>query len=302
MVDSDSDAWMEPDHDADDMGMRHFRRGGRVMRWYAGGGEVKPLGGASPTGSGDATSSGPDYSSHPSDPWQDQGFSTWAAGRKFDPHGTGAGSLASAYDEYLHSPQGVAAYSAGGAHGRFDPNDPYAAFTGDTRSDWAGMLNSFLGQAGNAGAFDPNGSAAITAGLRRSALSDANALGQRTRNQANLLGLDPGAAASYAMESDINGQGHVQDVLANADLQQKLSAQDFARNIYNGYLGSNYGFQGQRLQRQLMPKQNSWGRIAGSVVGTGLGALFGPGGAAAGNQIGGQLGGGFDAPYDEQYA
>jgi hypothetical protein len=96
-------------------------------------------------------------------------------------------------------------------------------------------LWKMLQQFGNFGSFSPEGSAGVMQAVQREALGNADALRQRSRLNADVSGLDAGQRGSYAMQSDLNTQGDVANILSNAQREQLLGQQQFGQNMYGKF-------------------------------------------------------------------
>ena len=60
------------------------------------------------------------------------------------------------------------------------------------------------------------------------------------------LGVDPSTASSYALQSDLNTQGGVADIMSNASLGVKNRQEDFARNLLTTFLGGAFQPEAQK--------------------------------------------------------
>src|SRR3990167_6319870 len=90
------------------------------------------------------------------------------------------------------------------------------------------------------GSFSPGGSKALMDLTRSSALGDAEALRGRNQLIGRNLGVDPSTASSYALQSDLNTQGGVADIMSNASLGVQNRQEDFARNLLTTFLGGAF--------------------------------------------------------------
>ena len=200
--------------------------------------------------------------------------------------GTGAGSLAGAYDGYLHSPSGTAAYSSGGA-GALGQNQ-WSPYANDQRGDMNGALNRMFGAAGQAGVFDPNGSSALTNQLRQHAMMDAGAQESGLVNQARMqFGDDPQMAGYAALQGRMAGQHNTAQALADASTKSAFQNQGFLQNLASGTMGNSQQAQQQQwMNNHQQSTSPSLGSTLGSIAGTGVGAfLGGPGGASLGASL-----------------
>lgn len=168
----------------------------------------------------------------------------------------------------------------------FDPNDPWAAFAGDTRNDFYGVLNRILAAAGGAGSFDPMGSQALIDMLEGKGVRDAGAFEAAARNDMAALGYDDPALAAFAgMQARRGAQGQLSDSLMDARIQQATSAQDFTRQALMAQLQaalSQYlNSQQAELQRYNESKRGGgggWADLLGGAAGTAAGRWLSPGG------------------------
>lgn len=133
--------------------------------------------------------------------------------------------------------------------GSWDPNDPNSA----PDSPWANGDNGFLqnlitilGRFNATGAFTPNGSSAVMDAVRGNAADNAQALLSRNRLTSQALGVDPATAASYALQSDLRGQGGAADAVNDAALKQLLGQQEFGQDMLSTYLRGVFGMKGQQ--------------------------------------------------------
>lgn len=124
------------------------------------------------------------------------------------------------------------------------PITPGSTNPGD---EWMNRILQMLRGYGQSGAFDPGGSPTLMAALRGEATSNADALRRRAAMNADVLGLDAGQRGSYAMQTDLNTQGGVANVLNDATLKQLLGQQQFGQNM----LGNMTNAQAQAWLAQL---------------------------------------------------
>ena len=110
-------------------------------------------------------------------------------------------------------------------------NDPFAPGSQNPGDEWNARIQEMLKQFGGFGSFSPEGSKGVMEAVGREATSNADALRRRAATQADLSGLDPGQRASYAMQTDLNTQGDVANILSNAQREQLLGQQQFGQNM-----------------------------------------------------------------------
>ena len=91
----------------------------------------------------------------------------------------------------------------------FDPRNPYAVMSGSYDPTTRGVGMRQLGAFGEAGYWDPNGNQALMNSVRNEALYNARASQQGAGLRAQLAGMDPGAASSYALEAGLRGSSDV---------------------------------------------------------------------------------------------
>jgi hypothetical protein len=118
----------------------------------------------------------------------------------------------------------------------YDPRNPWGAHTGNTNPQWYGDVNRMLGQAGQAGYFDPRGNQALINAQLEAAQGTKDALVRRQMTQANLSGLDP-AQAAIAKQQALRDTGRgVQEIGAKVR-GDALAAQDaFMKQLFaNAY-------------------------------------------------------------------
>lgn len=104
-------------------------------------------------------------------------------------------------------------------------------------SGFFGTLNDILRNYLGSGAFSDKVNPAIMEGVRRNALSDAEANRQHAALMAQSLGADPATAASYALRSDLQSQGGVAKSLADASLGELTHQRDYGQNLLMALLG-----------------------------------------------------------------
>ena len=111
-------------------------------------------------------------------------------------------------------------------------------------SGFGGTLNDILRNFLGSGAFSDKVNPAVMEGVRRNALSDAEASRSRNALMAQALGADPASSASYALQSDLNSQGGVAKSLADASLGELTHQRDYGQQLLMALLG------GQGTQNQ----------------------------------------------------
>lgn len=110
-------------------------------------------------------------------------------------------------------------------------NDPFAPGSQNPGDEMMQRIWKMLQGYGDFGAFSPEGSKGLMDAIRGEATQNADALRRRAATQADLSGLDPGQAAAYKMQTDLNTQGDVAKTLNGAVLQQLLGQQQFGQNM-----------------------------------------------------------------------
>lgn len=144
----------------------------------------------------------------------------------------------------------------------------------NTDPGWAGTFWRTLAPFGQGGAFGPMGNPAITEEIMRQTGLLGQGAAARARNQAQLSGLDPAAAASYGLQASLQGQRDTANAGASALLPQLMGGQDWARSILGAYLGANtQAGATDSINRYRMDAQNQGGSGFGGVL-SGLGGQF----------------------------
>lgn len=117
--------------------------------------------------------------------------------------------------------------------------DPLAPGSQNPGDEWMARISQMLRDAGQFGAFSPQGSAGLLDAVRSEAMGNADALRRRSATNASLLGLDPGQRGAYAMQSDLNTQGGVANALNSAVREQLLGQQQFQQNMLGKFADAN---------------------------------------------------------------
>lgn len=131
-----------------------------------------------------------------------------------------------------------------------------------------------LGQAGEAGLFNPLGSPRLRALRRRQYAANANAMRGRTSSYGRLLGLDPMAQRQALVDSDIGANQSLAGGLNQAEFDESNENRGFFRDLYRGELD----FQRQReLQRQAerAAARGGMGQVVGGLAGRAFGFIPG---------------------------
>jgi hypothetical protein len=186
--------------------------------------------------------------------------------------------------------------------GAVTSQDPWSWLGQDQSGTAAGQFHRMMGGAGQAGVFDPMGSTPLVNMLQgiyqgQSAGQQRGALEQARNNM-----VDPSSYGYASLMSQLGGQGHMADALANARYQSAQQNQDWLRNNVGGsflnqlggYLGKNMDLAMQeklQSEQQHMKANQGLGGMLGGLAGSALGALI-PGGGAIGSAMGGLFGGG----------
>jgi len=136
---------------------------------------------------------------------------------------------------------GGAPAGSGGASQWQDPWGPELFTPGSQNpgDEWMARISQMLRDAGQFGAFSPEGSKGLMDLVRGDAMSNADALRRRAELQADVSGLDPGQRAAYKMQTDLNTQGDVAKTLNNATMQQLLGQQQFQQNMLGKFSDAN---------------------------------------------------------------
>jgi hypothetical protein len=120
------------------------------------------------------------------------------------------------------------------------PQDPWGDIPFAPGSPNAGdeamqRMWKMLQQYGQFGSFSPEGSAALLDSLRTEATGNADALRRRAALNADVSGLDAGQRGSYAMQTDLNTQGDVANILSGAKRGQLEGQQKFGQEMLSKY-------------------------------------------------------------------
>lgn len=120
-----------------------------------------------------------------------------------------------------------------------DINQSGSGVPGDVNfgSGFFGTLNDILRNYLGSGAYSDKVNPAIMEGVRRNALSDAEASRSHNALMAQALGTDPATAASYALRSDLSSQGGVAKSMADASLGELTHQRDYGQNLLMALLG-----------------------------------------------------------------
>lgn len=173
----------------------------------------------------------------------------------------------------------------------FDPNDPYGAFSGDTRNDFRGEQNRIFGDFGRSGAYGPEGSKAVMDSLMRAGTAQGLADEQGAVLNAGMeAGDDPALAAIMRLQARTGASNRMSDTLNNARTSQLLGQQDFGRQWANTWQQGEQGLVNNESVARLTPKPNNgWGQTLGGIAGGVAGSFLGPVGTAAGGALGRNL-------------
>jgi hypothetical protein len=175
-----------------------------------------------------------------------------------------------------------------GAVRNYNPNDPFGGYAANRNAFGGGLLNRGVGQAGQAGYFDPRGNQALLRSMQEGSQADADALVRRQMLQADLSGMDP-AQAAVAKQQALRETGRgVQDIMANTRANVMGSQDDFFKNQYNQLVGASldYGRNEQLGRNERIAQNNAgrnanqagggfWGQLAGNVAGNVAGRATG---------------------------
>ena len=176
-------------------------------------------------------------------------------------------------------------YNPEGGVTNFNPADPWGGMreNRDPRVYGQGIRN--LGQAGQAGAFDPRGNQMLINSQIEAAQGTKDALVRRGMSAADLSGLDPAQAAAAKLQTLRDTGRGVQDISAQVRGNAAQSQNDFYQGLYRQLLGGDLGFTGADQQARLQDylanqanqrqKKGQWGQLGGSIVGAGVGGYFG---------------------------
>lgn len=168
----------------------------------------------------------------------------------------------------------------GGVTGGYNASNPWGHFSENRGTDVYGNAVRNLGQAGQAGVFDPRGNRALLTAMQEGAQGDADALVRRQMSQADLGGMDPAQRAVAKLQALRDTGRGVQDIMAQTRASALGSADQFYKNIYGQVLGAGTGFIGAdnaAEQQRMTDRANrpsalgQIGQIAGSLGGAYLG-------------------------------
>lgn len=152
-------------------------------------------------------------------------------------------------------------------------SDPWAT------ANWGELQREIIKMFGGAGAFGPMGNPAILDEISRRGNQAAASAENRARLSARLSGLDPAAAASFAMESGLRGQSDAARSVSDALLGQLMNQQAFGQQALMGFINPNQQAFSQNWVQQRQPGQGSgWGQMLGGLGGSVLGRWLSPGG------------------------
>ena len=160
-----------------------------------------------------------------------------------------------------------------------DPTSP-SAFTNAAGGPNTNIATGTINSANSAGLFDPNGSPAIMAALRRSALRQARNRTRQSAVSSRFFGLDPTQARQAAVDTNREVSGQLADTISGGHLQETLGNRDWARGLFGSQLGNENAmamaqFQAEQQRKLLEAQQGTFGGYLGQLVGTGLGAYTG---------------------------
>lgn len=166
----------------------------------------------------------------------------------------------------------------------FDPNDPYAAFTGDTRNDFRGESNRIFGGFGKDGAYTPEGSKTVMDSLMRAGTSQGLADERGAVLNAGLEAPDdPALQAIMRLQARTGAANRTSDTMNNARTSQLLGQQDFGRQWASNWQNGEQGLTANEQIARLTPKPNNgWGATLGGIAGGVAGSWLKPGGIFAG--------------------
>lgn len=168
--------------------------------------------------------------------------------------------------QLLKQKQAQAASAASGA------GDPYGNL------NWGELQRLIFSGFGRAGAFDPMGNPAILDEISRRGQQAAASAENRARLSSRLSGLDPAAAASYAMEAGLRGQSDTAQAVSNALLEQLMAQDAFGKSVMMGFINPNQGAFSQNWVQQQQPRPNQWAQLLGGLGGSVAGSWLSPGG------------------------
>lgn len=160
----------------------------------------------------------------------------------------------------------------GGGIGGYDPTNPFGSYAGARGSGFGSLGKRLIGQAGQAGLFDPMGSAGIREARRRRALRLADAQRRRGSVLSLVAGLDPWAARYAAIEADRAATGDLGNALSEADYNELTSNRDRYWNLLGGQISNEQQIAAERRARD---SQGGIGGFLGQIAGTLAGGVAG---------------------------
>lgn len=188
---------------------------------------------------------------------------------------TSSGGLSSMIQRLMQ--QSIAATQAAAQQSPSNNNQPltWGQAANNTDPGWAGTFWRTLAPFGLGGTFGTTGSSDVANAIEAQGNRLAGGAYNRAQKQAQLMGLDPGASASYAMEAGLRGQSDTANAIQNAQLQQMLAAQEWARNILGSYLGANTAAGAtDSINRYRTDAQSGGGSGWGQTLGSAAGSLI----------------------------
>lgn len=126
--------------------------------------------------------------------------------------------------------------------------------------------------AGAAGFFNPQGSPAIRANLRRNALRNADNMRRRSALLSRFLGLDPNQARVAEVNADTEANRGTADLLGRGSLDELLSNRDYFRGLFGNQLGGEQQRNMMRYQQDL--SNPGLGGFLGGLLGQSAGAII----------------------------
>lgn len=154
-----------------------------------------------------------------------------------------------------------------------------------------GQAQGMLGEAREAGLFNPTGSPRIRALMRRRRLQDYRNARRRAAVGSRLYDLDPSRASAASNMADIAGTEGLSRSLGDADYEELTSNRDFYRSLFGQQLGHEQALQREREAAKAASK-GGVGQFLGSAAGMllpGVGSFLGGGGRAASSGGGSNL-------------
>lgn len=149
---------------------------------------------------------------------------------------------------------------SGGGGGTQEDNKPGGLRGGEPIN--VETILDIIKQFRDAGFYSPEKNQALFDSVRSNAVGDAQALMQRNRLTAQSMGTDPATAASYALQSDLQGQGNVSDALNKTALQQLLNRENLSQDLLKTYLSGMLG-----RSNDSGGGGTDWGSILGGLGG-----------------------------------